>query len=61
MIKVYYRLSNASAGVSKHKIKNATKKYCLENCIKEFGDKNIVIVALGIFFLDIPASKLDNL
>lgn len=44
MIKVYYRLSNASAGVSKHKIKNATKKYCLENCIKEFGLHNITVI-----------------
>ena len=43
-MKVYYRLSNLEAGISKKKIPNATKKHCLENCIKEFGDKNIVIV-----------------
>ena len=44
MIKVYYRLSNLEAGISKKKIPNATKKYCLENCIKEFGLENITIL-----------------
>ncbi len=29
MIKVYYRLSNLEAGISKKKIPNATKKYRL--------------------------------
>tara|TARA_B110000902_G_scaffold256914_1_gene324348 strand:- start:9 stop:707 length:699 start_codon:yes stop_codon:yes gene_type:complete len=44
MIKVYYRLSNLEAGVSKTKITNATKKHCLENCVKEFGKENITIL-----------------
>lgn len=44
MIKVYYRLSNLEAGLSKKKIPNATKEYCLENCIKEFGLENITII-----------------
>ena len=43
-IKVYYRLSNLEAGISKKKIPNATKQHCLENCIKEFGKKNITIL-----------------
>ena len=29
-MKVYYRLSNLEAGISKKKIPNATKKHCLE-------------------------------
>tara|TARA_R110002153_G_scaffold220191_1_gene372677 strand:- start:1592 stop:2290 length:699 start_codon:yes stop_codon:yes gene_type:complete len=44
MIKVYYRLSNLEAGISKKKIPNATKKHCLENCILEFGLENITIL-----------------
>jgi len=43
-IQVYYRLSNLEAGISKKKIPNATKKHCLENCIKEFGRENITIL-----------------
>ena len=43
-MKVYYRLSNLEAGMSKKKIPNATKKHCLENCITEFGSDNITIV-----------------
>ena len=43
-LKVYYRLSNLEAGISKNKIKNATKKHCLKNCIKEFGGENITIL-----------------
>lgn len=43
-VKVYYRLSNLEAGISKNKILNATKKHCLENCIKEFGVNNITIL-----------------
>ena len=44
MIKVYYRLSNLEAGISKEKIENATKKHCLKNCIKEFDKENITIL-----------------
>ena len=44
MIKVYYRLSNLEAGISKKKIPNATKKHCLENCISEFGLENITVL-----------------
>ncbi len=44
MIKVYYRLSNLEAGISKKKIPNATKKHCLKNCISEFGLENITIL-----------------
>ena len=43
-MKVYYRLSNLEAGISKKKIQNATKQHCLENCIKEFGKENITIL-----------------
>ena len=43
-MKVYYRLSNLEAGISKKKIPNATKQYCLENCINEFGLENITII-----------------
>ena len=43
-MKVYYRLSNLEAGLSKSKILNATKQHCLENCIKEFGKENITIL-----------------
>ena len=43
-MKVYYRLSNLEAGMSKKKIPNATKQHCLENCIAEFGADNIVIL-----------------
>lgn len=44
MIKVYYRLSNFEAGISKKKIPNATKLNCLQNCIKEFGVDSITII-----------------
>ena len=43
-MKIYYRLSNLEAGISKKKIPNATKKHCLENCIQEFGLENITIL-----------------
>lgn len=43
-MKVYYRLSNLEAGMSKKKIPNATKQHCLENCINEFGAENITIL-----------------
>ena len=43
-IKVYYRLSNFEAGISKKKIPNATKKHCLENCINVFGKDNITVI-----------------
>lgn len=43
-MKVYYRLSNLEAGISKKKISNATKQHCLENCIAEFGADNIIIL-----------------
>ena len=43
-IKVFYRLSNLEAFIPKNKIPNATKNRCLENCIKEFGKKNITII-----------------
>ena len=43
-MKVYYRLSNLEAGMSKKKIPNANKQHCLENCITEFGSENITIL-----------------
>ena len=43
-MKVYYRLSNLEASITKKKIKNATKEHCLRNCIDEFGRENIVII-----------------
>jgi hypothetical protein len=44
MIKVYYRLSNQEAGVSKKKMVGATKEHCLKNTIKIFGVNNITVV-----------------
>lgn len=43
-MKVYYRLSNLSAGGNKIKLPHATKQHCLENCIKEFGLENITVL-----------------
>ena len=43
-IKVYYRLSNFEAGISKKKIPNATKQHCLKNCINIFGLDNITVI-----------------
>ena len=43
-LKVYYRLSNKEAGISKKKILNATKDNCLKNCIEVFGKENITII-----------------
>ncbi|MDC6464861.1 hypothetical protein PQZ39_00355 [bacterium] len=43
-MKIYYRLSNLEAGISKKKIPNATKQHCLENCINEFSVENITIL-----------------
>jgi len=43
-MKVYYRLSNLEAGISKKKIPTATKQHCLENCITEFGSESITIL-----------------
>lgn len=44
MIKIYYRLSNLEAGMSKKKIPNATKQHCLQNAIEVFGANNITIM-----------------
>jgi hypothetical protein len=44
MIKVYYRLSNQSAGGHKSKLPHASKQYCLENAIKAFGKENITVI-----------------
>ena len=44
MIKVYYRLSNQSAGGYKSKLPHATKEYCLKNCISVFGPENVTIL-----------------
>jgi hypothetical protein len=42
-IKVFYRLSNFEASISKKKLQNATKQHCLENCIREFGADSITV------------------
>lgn len=44
MIKVYYRLSNQSAGGYKSKLSHATKEYCLKNCINVFGPGNVTVL-----------------
>lgn len=43
-MRVYYRLSNQSAGGYKSKLPNATKEHCLQNCIDVFGLENITVV-----------------
>tara|TARA_B100000963_G_scaffold100156_1_gene86588 strand:+ start:5739 stop:6434 length:696 start_codon:yes stop_codon:yes gene_type:complete len=43
-MKVYYRLSNQSAGGHKNKLSHATKKHCLANTVSVFGKDNIVVV-----------------
>lgn len=43
-MKIYYRLSNKSAGESKNKLSHATKKYCLLNTISVFGKENITVI-----------------
>ena len=47
-IKVYYRLSNSKERKYKKKLPNATKTHCLKNCIREFGVKNITVIADNI-------------
>lgn len=43
-MKVYYRLSNKNAGISKDKLPHATKEYCLNNCVNVFGKEAITVV-----------------
>lgn len=43
-MKVYYRLSNQSAGGYKEKLPHATKEYCLSNAIQVFGLDNVVVI-----------------
>jgi len=44
MIKVYYRLSNKSAGRKKNKLIHASKEHCLVNAISTFGIDNITVI-----------------
>lgn len=43
-MKIYYRLSNKSAGGEKNKLVHATKEYCLKNTLEVFGRENITVV-----------------
>ena len=43
-MKVYYRLSNQSAGGHKNKLPHASKQYCLENTVAVFGKDNVVVI-----------------
>jgi len=43
-MKIYYRLSNQSAGGHKNKLPHATKEYCLANTVSVFGKDNVVVV-----------------
>ena len=43
-MKVYYRLSNKNAGISKVKLPHATKEHCLNNCVSVFGKEAITVV-----------------
>lgn len=43
-MKVYYRLSNKNAGISKVKLPHATKEHCLNNCVSVFGKESITVV-----------------
>ena len=43
-MKVYYRLSNQSAGGQKQKLPHATKEYCLKNTINIFGVENVTVI-----------------
>ena len=43
-MKVYYRLSNQSAGGYKSKLPHASKQHCLENTLSVFGVDNVVVI-----------------
>lgn len=43
-MKIYYRLSNQSAGGFKNKLKHANKEHCLQNTINVFGLENITVI-----------------
>lgn len=43
-MKVYYRLSNQSAGGHKNKLPHATKEHCLSNTVSVFGKDNVIVV-----------------
>jgi len=43
-MKVYYRLSNQSAGGHKDKLPHATKQHCLINTVSVFGKNNITVI-----------------
>jgi len=43
-MKIYYRLSNKNAGISKLKLPHATKEHCLNNCINVFGRDSITVI-----------------
>lgn len=43
-MKIYYRLSNKNAGISKVKLPHATKEHCLTNCVNVFGTESITVV-----------------
>jgi len=43
-MKVYYRLSNQSAGGYKNKLPHATKEHCLHNALEVFGQDSLIVV-----------------
>lgn len=43
-MKIYYRLSNQSAGGYKNKLPHATKEHCLANAISVFGKENVTVI-----------------
>jgi hypothetical protein len=43
-MKVYYRLSNQSAGGHKNKLPHASKEHCLKNTVTVFGKENVTVI-----------------
>lgn len=56
-MKVYYRLSNQSAGGHKNKLPHATKHHCLKNTITLFGKENVTVIGDT---LNLETTKMVN-
>src|SRR6056297_3644123 len=58
-MKIYYRLSNQSAGGYKNKLPHATKKHCLANTVSVFGKENVTVI--GDYLNDETKQMVDAL